>query len=104
MKDGDIIKVVSIKDIGTHTDYGGRYNYYGGPLLVNITFDVGKKFLIIVIEREDRRFDGQKFYYELATFDNSFHYATIYDIDLLNEHFMSLGEYRDGQINEILND
>lgn len=104
MKDGDEIKVVSIKDIGTHTDYDGKYNYYGGTLFGNITFDVGKHFLIYVVEREDVRFDGQKFYFELSSFDNKCHYATIYDIDLLNEHFQSAGDYREEQINSILND
>ena len=115
MKNGDAIKVVSIKDIGTHTDYGGRYNYYGGSLCVTgkriddkITFDVAKYFLIYVVDRcryskaEHVSFDGQKFYFELYNFENTCHYATIYDIDLLNEHFISVGDYRNHRIDEII--
>ena len=111
MEDNQIIEVVCIKDIGIGIDYGGKFNYYGIPHFIvkgaydvsdTSPFTVGKEFKIIVIEREEPR-PNNKFYFELLD-EELRPFATIYDTDLLNEHFISVGDYRDKRIDSILND
>lgn len=62
-------------------------------------------YMLEIVEREEIRWDGQKYYYDIYSLNDGKgyrHFGTIYDETILNDYFISLGDFREERINEIL--
>ena len=66
----------------------------------------GTKCKLEIIHRQEVRYDGNNFYYDIV-YDYKeiigYYINSIYDIDIMKKHFISLAEWREQQIDSILN-
>ena len=86
---GDFFKVMCIKDF--------PFDAY------NACFS--KEFYMLkVVEREEVRWDGEKYYYDIFRLNDGHgyrHLGVFYDETMLNDYFISLGDFREERIEEI---